>query len=94
VASTRWGSSSAKPNAYESTDQWEGFLILAAVSAIALKVQDLEFCGADDFLIKVSNQLLLTVIAVGRQNPMMSPPQVLEHRELATARQKDRRERA
>jgi len=40
-----------------------------------LKFQDLEFCGAYDLLTKVSNQLHLTVIAVGRQNPMMSPPQ-------------------
>jgi hypothetical protein len=29
-----------------------------------LKVQDLEFCGADDLLTKVSNQLLLTGVAV------------------------------
>src|SRR5262245_22494230 len=58
--------------------------------SLTLKVQDLEFFGADGLLTKVSNQLHLTVIAVGRQNPMMSPPQVLEHRELATARQKDR----
>ena len=55
-----------------------------------MKVQGLEFCRADDLLTKLSNQLLLTGVAVGRQNPMMSPPQVLEHRELATARQKDR----
>src|SRR5262249_15684242 len=46
----------------------------------------LEFCGADDLLTKVRNQLHLTVIAVGRQNPMMSPLQVFKHRELAAAR--------
>jgi hypothetical protein len=33
-----------------------------------LKVQDLEFCGADDLLTKVSNQLLLTGVAVNLQN--------------------------
>jgi len=31
-----------------------------------LKVQDLEFCGADDLLTKVSNQLHLTVTDVLR----------------------------
>jgi hypothetical protein len=38
-----------------------------------LKVQDLEFCGADDLLTKVSNQLLLTGVAVDVQESRKGP---------------------
>jgi hypothetical protein len=55
-----------------------------------LKIQNLVLRGTDYPLIKISDQLLWGIIMVGWQNPVVSPPQVLEHRELALTGQKDR----
>ena len=49
------------------------------------KLQNLALSGSDYPLIRVGDQLLLAVVAVGRQKPMMPPLQVRKHRELTLA---------